>query len=381
MEKQEGLEKGLTPSLNLPEERPYCSEDYLEQLPNSLHVLLNIQAETVENKHLGLLLVLICEHMHISTNSGENNASNSFENPENLEFTKILEIEENSENDQSSWMSWMSWSSFSHHEQVSRIKLELETNLQKKFSTILEENLSEIFQILSPRLETWTFNPAACHSACVVFSGLDGKLGGEHFTKIFPYLLRWLDSWMVWPRLMGVHFCKYILTGIPSSYLTKYGRDNVLYDALLPSLYTKDIEVLESSVHPLIYLLKLCSKDSILYPAKISKVDLLVEKTIACLDMESNMKKKLVLSKLLQGTWDLLGPAELRWVSRLSGLIQSEIQVLGQHCLVLLNIWQGIIVRHPDAAARECRTLLPGLVKIAWSWSHGQTPEYFREQT
>jgi len=47
---------------------------------------------------------------------------------------------------------------------------------------------------------------------------------------------------------------------------------------------------------------------------------------------------------------------------------------------VLLNIWQGIIVRHPDAAARECRTLLPGLVKIAWSWSHGQTPEYFREQ-
>ena len=31
--------------------------------------------------------------------------------------------------------------------------------------------------------------------------------------------------------------------GIPSSYLTKYGRDNVLYDALLPSLYTKDIEV------------------------------------------------------------------------------------------------------------------------------------------
>ena len=75
--------------------------------------------------------------MHISTNSGENNASNTFENPENLEFTKILEIEENSENDQSSWMSWMSWSSFSHHEQVSRIKLELETNLQKKFSTIL----------------------------------------------------------------------------------------------------------------------------------------------------------------------------------------------------------------------------------------------------
>ena len=72
--------------------------------------------------------------MHISTNSGENNASNTLENPENLEFTKILEIEENSENDQSSWMSW---SSFSHHEQVSRIKLELETNLQKKFSTVL----------------------------------------------------------------------------------------------------------------------------------------------------------------------------------------------------------------------------------------------------
>ena len=54
MEKQEGLEKGLTPSLNLPEERPYCSEDYLEQLPNSLQFLLNIQAETVENKHLGI---------------------------------------------------------------------------------------------------------------------------------------------------------------------------------------------------------------------------------------------------------------------------------------------------------------------------------------
>ena len=56
MEEQEGLEKGLTSSLSLPEERPYCSEDYLEQLPNSLHVILNIQAETVENKHLGIKL-------------------------------------------------------------------------------------------------------------------------------------------------------------------------------------------------------------------------------------------------------------------------------------------------------------------------------------
>ena len=72
--------------------------------------------------------------MHISTNSGENNAANTLKNPENLEFNKILEIEENSESNESSWMSW---SSFSHNEQVSRIKLELENNLGKKFSTIL----------------------------------------------------------------------------------------------------------------------------------------------------------------------------------------------------------------------------------------------------
>ena len=76
--------------------------------------------------------------MHISTNSGENNAANTLKNPENLEFNKILGIEENSdENSESNESSWMSWSSFSHNEQVSRIKLELENNLGKKFSTIL----------------------------------------------------------------------------------------------------------------------------------------------------------------------------------------------------------------------------------------------------
>ena len=53
---------------------------------------------------------------------------------------------------------------------------------------------------------------------------------------------------------------------------------------------------------------------------------------------------------------------------------------LGMHCRILLNIWLEITARHPDAAARECRALLPLFVKLGWSWSHGQTQEYFSEQ-
>jgi hypothetical protein len=185
---------------------------------------------------------------------------------------------------------------------------------------------------------------------------------------------------MTGPRLMGAKFCKHILTGFPSSCLTKFGRDGVLYDALLPALYAKEIEVLETAVDPLLFLLKLRTKESILSPGNVNQVDLLVEKILACLDMESNMKKKAVLSNLLTGAWRLLGPAELRWVARLASVIQMEIQVLGVHCLVLLDIWFGIITRHPDAAARECRTLLPGFVKLAWNWSHGRTQEYLNKQ-
>ena len=51
---QECLEKGLTPALNLSEERPYCSEDYVQHQPTSLQILVNIQPEKIQDEHLGI---------------------------------------------------------------------------------------------------------------------------------------------------------------------------------------------------------------------------------------------------------------------------------------------------------------------------------------
>jgi hypothetical protein len=62
-----------------------------------------------------------------------------------------------------------------------------------------------------------------------------------------------------------------------------------------------------------------------------------------------------------------------RWISRLSELLMSELEVAHAHCRVLLELWSALCAARPDACARETPRLLPSLLQLAWRSSYEES--------
>ena len=210
----EKLRRCLTPILQLPEERPVTSDDYADHLPVSLDVLRSIDGACVDGENVVLLLQVVFEHHPLG--------------PDVERY----------------------WSSSDHEVEASRILEELQD--KEESGQLLEQNLEKIWEVVVPGLDCWSTNPAAAYSACVSFSLLDAETAGAQFGKIFPFILRWLDSWLVAPRTLAAAILYILLERIPSKELRMYGRELVLYDALKGSINSQEVQVLEACVQPLL---------------------------------------------------------------------------------------------------------------------------------
>jgi len=248
-------------------------------------------------------------------------------------------------------------------------------------SQLLGCRLVEMLEIVTPRLDNWHQYPATCSAASVIFTLVDPQLAGEYFGRLFPYILRWLDTWIKEPRLLAVRTLNILLERIPTPTFTKFGRDKVLYDALLPLLQGEDLQLLQETQAPLLRLLEICSLDSRMNPAKPNQVDAFVGKLFSSIMMDSALAKKVVKVDMLLHAWSLLGHGALRWVSKLAKLIENELEVPGEHSVSLLCLWDLVCVHHPEAATRDAKTILAALVKLCWRWSNGQTPETVDRQS
>lgn len=338
----EKLRRCLTPILQLPEERPVTSDDYADHLPVSLDVLRSIDGAFIDGENVVLLLQVVFEH---------------------LPFGPDVE---------------RYWSSSDHEVEASRILEELQD--KEESAQLLEQNLEKIWDVVVPGLDCWSTNPAAAYSACVIFSLLDAETAGAQFGKIFPFILRWLDSWLVAPRTLAAAILHILLERIPSKELRMYGRELVLYDALKGSINSQEVQVLEACAQPLLQVLRIISDEEGVGCTSIRKADHLVDQLFNRIELESGMLKKKILCQLLVDVWQLLGAGGLRWINRLSSLVQSEVQVPGEHSVILLNLWEEVSVQFPGATKRECRDILPVFFKLAWKWSLGQTGNHIDEQ-
>jgi hypothetical protein len=276
------FESLLAPRIQLAEERPIDGNDYKEYLCSSSELLANTPDFGLAKGSNSSAIIFVAEHSP-------------------LPGTKYDE-------------ECMSWTSQAHASAAHLIRNKIEEVEQKSFELILSDYLNEILLKLEPRLKLWTENAGACHSLAYLVHQINNETTGEYLGKLLPYILRWSDSWMMRPRLLAARMLDRILD-IPSSCFTKFGRDKVIYDALVKALSSQDACVLQVSMSPLRKVLEMTCRDE--DKTCVSMIDQFMSKLFTSIDLETKISKKNLKVELLASTWDLLEEAAYRWIPRL----------------------------------------------------------------
>lgn len=339
------LESLLVPRVKLSEERPIDENDYKVYLLDSSAQLADVlDFELVEGDILSAI-IFIAEHTP----------------------HPVCKYDEES----------MCWSTKDHCSAAKLIRTKIEKNQQKILEELVKDHLGGILLKLEPMLKDWTGNPAACHALLYLVNQINTQLIGDYLGKLLPYILRWSDSWMIRPRLLAGRTFDIILD-IPSTYFTKFGREKVIYDALIKALSTQDACTLEVAASPLKKVLEIICKDE--ERASVTLIDHFISKLFTSIDVDTAISRKNFKVELLANTWSFLEQAGNRWIPRLATLTAAELDIVDSFTTkVLLSLWRRVCDEYPAPAARESKTIFPPLVKALWKISEGYFDNAFVE--
>lgn len=194
------------------EERPPQSEDFPDSSKQqSLHTLQTLPSLPCSPDQLPYLLILLCEHLppplcqeQLAFSPPDDSGGNA------------VQLSISPTDDSGAAPAELLWSSPEHRQLAETILSNVVTaegvhSLEKLLDK--DKILEQCLNLLRPRLEAWPENPASCHCVAVVAtaassSALSGALG-----QLLPIVLRWLDSWMEGPRVLGAGLASRILRG------------------------------------------------------------------------------------------------------------------------------------------------------------------------
>lgn len=333
------IESFLVPSLKLPEERPIDKRDYEKYIQTNSDLLNDVNKIdfSKDKDNFCSALIFIAEHSNISGWSHEEES--------------------------------MCWSSQNHEVAVELIKTKIVDSENISFQIMISDIFEEILTKLEPNLKNWAENPAACHALAFIIYQLNIETIEKYLGRLLPFVLRWSDSWIIRPRLLAARLLDRLLD-IPSASYTKFGRDNVVYDALIKSLSCQDACVLQVSLGPLRKVLEMTCKDE--DRISVSTIDHFMSKLFTSIDLETKVEKKNLKVELLSVTWSILERATNRWIHRLAPLVVGELDLVSSvSCGILLDMWRKVCLDNPAPAARESKVIFPALVQAIWKVSHG----------
>jgi len=330
----------IAPSLELTEERPIDSQDYKAFIIDCDKLLETVTIHDLKTVDLPGAVLFVSEHSVI----------------------KSVEYDDEK----------MVWSSQALASFAEKVKIKIEEIESVPFNNIIDANIKELLQQLEPKLRKWTENAAACHAAVFLIMNLSKEKCSQIFGQMLPHILRWLDSWMVRPRLLALILLDHLLN-LPSSSFTPFGRDKVIYEALVKCLNSQDLCIIQAASSPIVKVVKMITIDQ--NKGSLSHIDYFIDKLFTSLDIESKADKKLAKLELLHNTWDLLEDAALRWIPRLANLVSGELSVVNEGTKLVLELWMFECKKHEAAAKLEARVILPALIKVIWKQSYDYISE------
>jgi len=341
--------EGIAKRLDLAEERPPTEEDYCHQLATSLLALEKLEHVTLSpSPHL---LILLAQHLPLDTCKDEEEKDEELLTP---------------------------WTSTSHHKMASQLLDRLasthgtedstdEEDVDKVTLLLIKEDrrlLTRSLQLLQGELQEVVHHPPAPHCLAWITSKLPHPHLGKAAPALIPHVLRCLDCWLTRPRVLGARATLHLASTCPPAELAWYGRTELLHAALLP-LLSQDLPCLQAASPPLLVLTSHLQSSAKGVPALPGPADHLLARMIELVELNTGGQDRGdLLCNLLESAARLLGAGVARWVTSLSSLLASN-----PSSTRLLDLVPHLCQTCPEAMARELETLLPALLKQAYSLS------------
>ena len=326
---------GLAPPLSSQEERPPDREDYEGHVTKSLQILRSLETgEKISEDTAPSILLLCSQH-----SSG-----------------------------QSAWSS-------GEHQQVSRRLLAVLEEKVSSVAALLSQTGGKMFKALlchlQPSLETFIRQPGSVRSLVWLAEQLEEPQQVEMVVPlVLPHLLRWLDCWLPHFKLEGCHLARHIAAHSNPSHLIFYGRAELLTEPLTRLMSSTEASVVRAAGQPLLALTSIRHRDDL--PASPGQADTLLASVISSLEVSSDRERRTVYWDLLSHTVTLLGVGAARWVSVLTGLAISQLDLSppSPPASVFSTLSQ-LASLVPDCVAREISPLLAAMFKYIYRVTSG----------
>ncbi|XP_042875813.1 TELO2-interacting protein 2-like [Penaeus japonicus] len=224
---------------------------------------------------------------------------------------------------------------------------DIDAKRKERNTTITRGYMKFVLEKLTQTLKktTWKSYPAVKMVYLYLLKLLDHRSIGEHIPYLLPPALFITDDWERSNKALGLSALRHILTNTPSSELRFYGRAAVIFDALKPLLYAREVEVLEEVYPTILEAARVLEAD----PSHAGKLrsethyEVLLEQLLREMYGEQKLALRSLYSRTLTEVIVAMGIVAVRWSQDLMEIFKDYLAIYdGRDAKDRINILKGI---------------------------------------
>ncbi|XP_076356611.1 TELO2-interacting protein 2-like isoform X1 [Tachypleus tridentatus] len=216
--------------------------------------------------------------------------------------------------------------------------------LAKPMLDILKEKLTQ---------NNWRKNPAMKEVFKWLLFNIKHPCLSEHLSNVLPPSLLFVDDHTTEHKVLGIRCLNHIADNVPPTELKRYGRADVLYDALKHLIYNRELEIIEV-LHPCVLSLLESQEPNPSASERLKKpgkYDEFYQKIVIDMEQEQMLALRKIYSRHILSYIDKLGITVIRH-------FKHTLQVLLEYIITDSD---------PDETARKnCLCALKKLIIVAW---------------
>ena len=188
-----------------------------------------------------------------------------------------------------------------------------------------------MIEVLKPRLRKnhWKQNPASVVCFTAILTELKSPEVGNYLSDILPLLLNLIDDFEAKNKIVGLKCVQHLLSNTTKSELFWYGRADVLYAAVQPSLYSNDPEVMHHALPCMLQLSLVIDFNAT--PKEVSvqytKLDDVYGVVLTNMNLESSWSLRREYSQVFSAFIEALGVQVLKHSEKTLNVIEHYIDI------------------------------------------------------
>lgn len=257
-------------------------------------------------------------------------------------------------------------------EDADAIRKETNDEVFEGYMKFVLEKLSE-----SLKKSTWKSYPAVKMVYQYMLELLDHRSISIHLPYLLPPALFITDDWEKRNKVLGLSALRHILTNTPGSELRFYGRAAVIFDALKPLLYAREVEVLDELYPTILEAAKVLEAD----PAHAGKLrsqtcyEVILEQLLREMYGEQKLALRSLYSRTLPEVIAAMAIVALRWSQELMEIFKDYLATYdGRDAKDRINILKGI-KKYVQECWPQVHMKIPDIMKMLVRLAYDVTDE------